>query len=435
MRVARRISTDQALRARTTGLPPELLQDASRRLAIACLVWASLWTVALVMNDLVAPRLERGQPLDDAWPMPGTPAAVLSILLSIGLFAYSRRRGVDPRRLLDLALVYEVLIAFAIGVVNQWTPNLYAPSWICVLVVVNPLIAPNTPRRTFVASMTAASMDLVGLGLSAMRGVELPTPAEIVWANLGTYLCAGLAVLAASTITKLGRQVNEARELGSYQLGDLLGEGGMASVYRATHRMLARPAAIKLVRPDVLGAGNPDQARRLLQRFEREAQATALLTCPHTIHLYDFGVSDDGTFYYVMELLDGFDLDTFVTRFGPAEPARAVRFLRQVCQSLAEAHERNLIHRDVKPANVYVCRYGREVDFIKVLDFGLVKAERELAGTDVSVTIAHAPGGTPAFMAPEQILGKGPVDHRSDIYAVRPLPPGRRSPSRKRSTA
>ena len=137
--------------------------------------------------------------------------------------------------------------------------------------------------------------------------------------------------------------------------------------------------------------------------------------------LYDFGVADDGTFYYVMELLDGFDLSALVERFGPVPPARAVHFLRQVCASLGEAHEAGLIHRDVKPANLYACRYGREVDFIKVLDFGLVKHQRPSAAGDGAeeLTAAHmSPGGTPAYMSPEQALGEGQLDARTDLYAV-----------------
>jgi serine/threonine-protein kinase len=191
----------------------------------------------------------------------------------------------------------------------------------------------------------------------------------------------------------------------------------MGEVWRAQHRMLARPAAIKLIRPEVLGAHDPATRELLLKRFEREAQATALMCSPHTLALYDFGVADDGTFYYVSELLEGFDLDQLVRRFGPVPAERAVHFLRQMCASLAEAHEAGLIHRDIKPANVYACRYGREVDFIKVLDFGLVKRRSTEAGAG-ELTVDEGPSGTPAFMAPEQALGEGRVDARSDLYAV-----------------
>jgi len=179
---------------------------------------------------------------------------------------------------------------------------------------------------------------------------------------------------------------------------------------------LARPAAIKLIRPERLGP-NPTERAHVIRRFEREARVTARMCSPHTINVYDFGVADDGTFYYVMELLDGFDLETFVRRFGPAGAPRTVHLLEQVCDSLAEAHENGLIHQDVKPANVYVCRYGLATDFVKVLDFGLVRPTRPGA-TDFKQTAENIIGGTPAYMAPEQALGNKPVDARTDIYAV-----------------
>ncbi|HWA56570.1 MAG TPA: serine/threonine-protein kinase, partial [Gemmatimonadales bacterium] len=153
-----------------------------------------------------------------------------------------------------------------------------------------------------------------------------------------------------------------------------------------------------------------------IERFRREAEASASLRSPHTISLYDFGVSSDGTFFFVMELLDGLDLESLVQRFGPLEPARVVYLLRQACESLAEAHSRGLIHRDIKPSNIFTCRMGLAVDFVKVLDFGLVKAEREQ--TDVRLTAPNTTTGTPAYMAPEVVLGTMPTDHRMDIYAL-----------------
>jgi eukaryotic-like serine/threonine-protein kinase len=156
----------------------------------------------------------------------------------------------------------------------------------------------------------------------------------------------------------------------------------MGEVWRARHRFLARHAAVKLVPPNVLGAGA--QAATTLSRFEREAHATASLTSPHTIRVFDFGFTGDGTFYYAMELLDGLDLETLVRDFGPLPPARAMHIIRQVCHSLAEAHAVGVIHRDIKPANIYVCRMGLEHDFVKVLDFGLVKADRSASTLDAA---------------------------------------------------
>jgi serine/threonine-protein kinase len=184
----------------------------------------------------------------------------------------------------------------------------------------------------------------------------------------------------------------------------------MGEVWRARHRLLARPAAIKLIRN---GAGSPE-AR---QRFEREAQAIAGLRSPHTVDLFDFGVADDGSFYYAMELLDGLDADALVRRFGPVPAERAVFLLRQVCHSLSEAQSRGLVHRDVKPANIFLCRYGEEVDFVKVLDFGIVRVSQE-AGRGSVLTGEHSIHGTPAFMAPEQALGDAALDARADIYSL-----------------
>jgi len=204
--------------------------------------------------------------------------------------------------------------------------------------------------------------------------------------------------------------------MGSYQLVERLGQGGMGEVWRAKHRLLARPAVIKVIRPDVMGGSDADRREIARQRFAREAEATSSLRSPHTVELYDFGVSQEGTFYYVMEFLDGVDLAELVKRFGPLPAERVVYLLKQICHSLGEAHERGLVHRDIKPANIFVCRYGREVDFAKVLDFGLVKGEQ--GDADVALTAENVVDGTPAFIAPEQATGDQPVDGRSDLYAL-----------------
>jgi eukaryotic-like serine/threonine-protein kinase len=210
-------------------------------------------------------------------------------------------------------------------------------------------------------------------------------------------------------VSELSEQAGRARELGSYRLVGLLGHGGMGEVWRAEHRMLARDAAIKLVR-----GGTDASGREMMARFEREAKATAALRSPHTIQLYDFGRSDDGAFYYVMELLEGFTLEEVVRRFGPLPSGRVVHLLRQVCHSLAEAHAAGLIHRDIKPGNIFVCRYGGDPDFVKVLDFGLVKT---LAASAADLTQAGFLAGTPAYMPPEMALGRA-VDGRTDLYAL-----------------
>ena len=187
---------------------------------------------------------------------------------------------------------------------------------------------------------------------------------------------------------------------------------------RSKHLLLARPAAIKLIRPSLAADGRTGAFEDARRRFEREAQVIASLRSPHTVNLFDFGVSADGAFYYVMELLDGLDAETLVRHTGPVPAERAIHLLRQVCNSLSEAESRGLVHRDIKPANIFLCRYGEDHDFVKVLDFGIVKATTAAAGTGPALTREMTVHGTPAFMAPEQALGSANVDGRADIYAT-----------------
>ncbi len=232
-----------------------------------------------------------------------------------------------------------------------------------------------------------------------------------------------IAVIAVATVTsrviyELRRKVKEANELGPYTLEDRLGAGGMGEVWRARHRFLARDAAVKLIRPEPL-MSTPSDPDVLLRRFEREACATAALRSPHTVQLYDFGQSEDGTLYYVMEMLVGVDLEMLVSRFGPVPAERAIHILKQVCHSLDEAHQNGLTHRDIKPANIFVSAIGTELDFVKVLDFGLVRLQHErLAPDQVKLTAEGKVGGTPAYMAPEIVVGGPHYDHRVDIYSV-----------------
>ena len=229
------------------------------------------------------------------------------------------------------------------------------------------------------------------------------------------YLLVGVAVVISRVVTRLGQHVTKAREMGSYHLITRLGGGGMGEVWRARHHMLARDAAIKLIQPDMLSRKSGSDAVLVRRRFEQEAKTTASLRSPHTVELYDFGVTKDGVFYYVMELLDGIDLETLVKKFGPQPPARVVSILRQVCRSLAEAHHHGLIHRDIKPTNIFLCRLGNEYDYVKVLDFGLVKV---LGENETQMTVEGATTGTPAYMAPEMAMGNSTLDGRTDLYGL-----------------
>jgi serine/threonine-protein kinase len=227
----------------------------------------------------------------------------------------------------------------------------------------------------------------------------------------------GLAYAAARIVYTLGADVSRARELGSYRLIERLGQGGMGEVWRASHQFLARPAAIKFIRVSSVSGPSSEEAQTMLKRFELEAQATASLSSAHTIELYDFGATEEGTFYYVMELLDGLDCEELVRRFGPLVPARVVHLLIQVCESLEEAHDKGLVHRDVKPANIYVCRSGNRRDFVKVLDFGLVTQRSTPQPPALRLTLPEQAVGTPEFMAPEMALGHE-IDGRADLYGL-----------------
>src|SRR5262249_38062393 len=175
-------------------------------------------------------------------------------------------------------------------------------------------------RKTLIASLIAATMDPVGLLIAHLRGLETPTFAVIVWNYLPNYVCAVLAVIPSKIMVRMGRQVQRARELGSYRLGQLIGRGGMGEVWHATRRVLARPAAMKLIKPEILGASTDSATASIIRRFQREAEAASWLQSPHTIRLYDFGQTRAGTFYFVMELLEGLDLETLVRRHGPLPP-------------------------------------------------------------------------------------------------------------------
>lgn len=208
-----------------------------------------------------------------------------------------------------------------------------------------------------------------------------------------------------------------ARVFGSYHLTHRLGGGGMGEVWRARHAVLGREAAVKLIRPEMLGARD-DAGRTLLRRrFEREANATASLTSPHTVDLYDFGVADDGTLWYAMALLEGWDLDAIVRQFGPMPPGRVAHLLVQVCDALSESHAAGLVHRDIKPANLHVGRKGIVADFVQVLDFGLVKLGDSAEGEISTLTADGVITGSPAFLPPE-LAGEGEIGPATDLYAL-----------------
>jgi serine/threonine-protein kinase len=294
-------------------------------------------------------------------------------------------------------------------------------NWVGPWILLFPFVVSMTPRRTLVASLVTATVVPAVAGTSLLvNGVPEPLrvwiPGFLGRMMVPTYVCAIVAYFGARVIYRLTHDLSKARRIGNYQLLERIGVGGMGEVWKAKHRMLVRPSAIKLIRPESLSPCHGVSQRVL--RFEREAQATAALSSPHTIHVYDFGTTEDGQLYYVMELLNGLDLRTLVQNHGPVPAGRAIHFLSQACSSLAEAHAGGLVHRDVKPANIFACKSGLEFDFVKVLDFGLVKEEARLRNQDERLTMEGFQAGTPDFMAPEMAAGGRDLDARADIYAL-----------------
>lgn len=412
----------RSLLASGASLPGDLLEDARKRIGVAAMSIAAIWLIILAMIELAGRWFSATLPnISAVWPEPGRYFTITGIVVASVVAVVARRVGPKSHWLRDVAVLLMVGTCLMLAILEAWVPITQPGrlSWTCVIILLYPLIVADSPRRTLFVSLSAATTVPVALFLARARGVDMPEHGfSVLTLVLPPYLCAAIAVVPARLIQQLGKAVKAAREIGAYRLGKLLGEGGMGQVFRATHQLLARPAAVKLIRPESIKGVSSETARTAMERFRREAAAAAALTSPHTIALYDFGPTGDGSFFYAMELLEGMSLEDMVKKHGALPPERVVYLLRQACVSLAEAHQRNLVHRDIKPSNLYACRVGVEVDFIKILDFGLVKETTPGGPADLKLTAADALTGTPAFMAPELALGDPDVDHLVDIYAL-----------------
>lgn len=410
-------------RGASSGYPSDLIDQATRRLHVLAFVYAGTFFLAGIFPALVLP--EQREQFFARFLVWGPGVIGIACGLAVALLARSPR--LSARRAMDLGLVFEVVSSYAIAAAEFADPaglamrgDSLSLSWVAVWVMLVTIVVPNSPRRALLAALAAVSAVPVIIGLVlAFGGLSVQVgPLKFFFGLVFPYLLVvGMAYIGARVVYHLGTEVKRARELGSYFLEEKLGEGGMGEVWRARHRLLARPAAIKLIRPALAEGGRPGLSEEAIRRFEREAQVIASLRSPHTVELFDFGRAADGAFYYVMELLDGLDAEALVRRWGPLPPERTIHLLRQVCHSLSEAHARGLVHRDVKPANLVLCRYGEEVDFAKVLDFGIVRAARDPEAPPADHTQENAIPGTPAYLAPEQALGAA-VDGRADLYAL-----------------
>ena len=291
-------------------------------------------------------------------------------------------------------------------------------AWMSLMIVAYGLLIPNRWQRT--AWMIALMLGAVAL-VDAWNLSQYPIAVSVAATYLGAQwsLLLGFtayAVFGAYRMEVATTVARDALRLGQYVLVEQLGSGGMGEVYRAEHRLLRRPCAIKLIRPE--HAGNVD----VLRRFEREVQTTATLTHPNTIAIYDYGITDDGTFYYVMEYLPGITLEQLVSRDGPMDAPRAIHVLRQIAGALHEAHRAGLTHRDIKPGNVMLGERGGVPDVAKLLDFGLVvahNADGDVVGDGTGgITQVGMVLGTPAYMSPEQCAGDQTPGPASDLYSL-----------------
>ena len=348
----------------------------------------------------------------------------LALIMAVfGLVVLLERRplGLVPLRILEVLVIVAISVAFCAVLYIKPARDLADSALLMVvglMLVGRAALVPSVTERLVGSGVVAYLLvvwtfhDVYDRQPDVMHPWAGPIPQPL--AGFVFALAWGISfVLAAAVIGRviygLQAEVRERQQLGQYTLDERLGEGGMGVVYRARHAMLRRPTAVKLLPPDKLG-------EQSVRRFEREVQQTALLEHPNTITIFDYGRTPDGIFYYAMEYLEGIDLERLVARWGAQPAERVVPILRQVASALAEAHDAGLIHRDVKPANIYLCRYGGMHDVAKVLDFGLVK--ERAPEEDLALSRADTVTGTPLYMAPEAISAPESLDGRADLYAL-----------------
>ena len=396
-------------------LPPKLLEDGAARLS-----WLAGASAVLIVT------VELGQywlqpELQDVFRNPLNRLVTLAtVLMAVGMVALHRNKLVSASTMFGIGAAFQILVAACISLIETSKPfdpeaavlgiSALGP-WIFVVGTA----IPNRPIWTLLVGLSEAAMwpacyffNIERFGYTPMAWNHFS-----VWPGIN-FLLAILAFVISRRLYGTAIAAERAAELGSYRLVAPIGEGGMGEVWQATHQMLARKAAIKLVKPEGLSMR---QAEVSAKRFRREANVIAALQSPHTVYLYDFGSSQDGRFYYVMELLDGISLQTLVSKFGPQPASRVAHIIKQICQSLEEAHQNALVHRDLKPSNVMICKVALTYDFVKVLDFGLAKSLRQTEEA-TQLTMEGMASGTPGYIAPEIALGEPVIDHRADLYAV-----------------
>jgi serine/threonine-protein kinase len=391
-------------------------------LGLVSSIWGAAWVLSTTLAMLTTPEDVTGRV-----HAVRIAAHLLMVLAMLALWRAARRKERSTRWLTNVDLATALLQGFFVAVLMIGMIPLirYRPDVICVLGLTYVLVAraallPSTAPRTallgILSALPTCCAVLVAYQFAYAHGTAVAqfypgdTSTPIVfffWSLLYASLSISLSTFVSGVIYGLQRAVQNARQLGQYTLEDKIGEGGMGIVYRGRHALLRRPTAIKLLPADRAGAA-------AVARFEREVQITSQLTHPNTVAIYDYGRTPDNVFYYAMEYLEGVDLEDMVRQNGPQPAGRVRHFIRQVVGALAEAHAHGIIHRDVKPSNIFVCERGMIPDCVKVLDFGLA---RDFDRGNSTLTQEGKLTGTPLYMAPEQILGE-PLDGRSDLYPV-----------------
>ena len=297
-------------------------------------------------------------------------------------------------------------------------PQMPMSGWI-ILIFVYAIFVPRSWYRILSVVLTISVFPVLATVFAMIfhqnvRDLILHDGSSVVEMFISLAATIFAAVSSVRMISNLRKQADEAKEFSRYRLKHKIGSGGMGDVYLAEHKLMKRPCAIKVIRPEK--AGDP----KAIARFEREVRATARLNHWNSISIYDYGRTADGTFFYVMEYLTGMSASDLVKRKGPLAPGRVVYLLKQVCNALSEAHAVQLVHRDIKPANLIVAEMGGSFDVIKLLDFGLAKPmSNALQNTeDSELTVVGSLTGSPLYMSPEQAMGEVQTDQRSDIYGI-----------------
>ena len=386
------------------------LAETLRRTRDAFRVAFVMWAAFFAMDVLVVKHLHAGSLTDFALVRFAALALVVPVLVRL-----YREPPPSLRLLATLDVISYTVPAVALGIMATWFRGLespYAPG-VCIVLLARGVTVHHPWRRGAVMTgVPALAFLAVSLGAALVYppvAAQLRDPAALTVFTLHVAYIVGTAVftvVGGHLLWVLKRQVFEARDVGRYRLVRRLGVGGMGEVWVAHHTALKRDVAVKIIRSDV---GNPET----LARFQREVKATTELAHPNTVRIFDYGVTEDGLSYYVMELLQGETLSDLVRREGPLPPARALHLVHQAARALAEAHEHGIVHRDVKPENLFVTSLGGEPDFVKVLDFGIARLTR----ADAKMTQTGTFLGTPAYVSPEVILG-GAADARSDVYSL-----------------